>query len=144
MNPSNIVNTRIERLTEGLSGAVHQSGGAQFALMLSMISESELLSHRLAAGEEQTPETPYLQSRDELYTPEIVARLNQGLNAGQSGEVQLLLSWLDTVPLAGRLKPSVDGAMAADNQLPLPQAALLARRYDLLEEISESRPEAAA
>lgn len=134
MQTPEIVLNRIDQLTEGLSPAVQKAGGAQFALLLSMIAESQAQAYRLtvaAASEAEQRDTP---QRLDLYTPELVGRLNESLKNGSMGDVYLLLSWLETAPLRGRALPSE----ASETAVSLPQAALMAKKYSVLDEINES------
>ncbi|OMH39068.1 hypothetical protein [Motiliproteus sp. MSK22-1] len=144
MKANEIVHARIDALTGGLGSAIRKTDGAQFALMLSMISESKhLVSHLEAASQDSLP-SEQVESRDELYTSEVVGRLNNALRKGNMGDLQLLISWLDTVPLEGRQRPVQRGAEIGEGNVPLSQAAVLAGRYSMLEEIKDSRLRVAA
>ena len=141
MQTTEVVHARIDALNEGLSSAVRKTDGAQFALMLSMISESQAQVSQLESKADEDVVSSAISSRDELYTAEIVGRLNQAFHRGEAGELALLISWLESVPLEGRRRPPVESSAAqlGADQMPLSQAAVLARRYGMLDEIRESR-----
>ncbi|MEH6625960.1 MAG: hypothetical protein V7739_05930 [Motiliproteus sp.] len=142
MQTNEVVHARIDALTAGLSNAVRATGGAEFALMLSMISESQVLAKQMTEGVGVDTPPAQISNRDQLYTGDVVERLNRSLKGGQLGELQLLLSWLETVPLQGRTLPLV--VSEAPTGIPVAQAALLARQYSMLDEVSDSRLRLAA
>lgn len=97
MNPSErhcmqteIIQSRIEGYTSTLPKAVQSSQGAQFALLLSLIStnqsnsqtyEPSSASQQNASGEGfALPQASTYPSVDELHTPELVERLNLSVN----------------------------------------------------------------
>lgn len=136
---SQLLLQRIDRLTGELNPAVGHAGGAQFALMLSMIYQAQQLvaGERLADASEQGGAGLYSH-----YTPELVGRLGQALQAGQRGELAMLVSWLDTYPA----RETMQHAEEVERDMPstLAQSALLAKRYGLLEEIQQSQLSIAA
>ncbi len=142
MQTNEVVHARIDALTAGLSSAVRQTGGADFALMLSMISESQVLAKQLTEDVDGGVLAAEVSSRDQLYSSDIVGKLNQSLKDGQLGELQLLVSWLETVPLQGRVASLPN--LEADAGVPMAQAALLARQYGMLDEVSDARLSLAA
>ena len=144
MKANEIVHARIDALTGGLAGAVRKTDGAQFALMLSMISESKQLVSRLEVASQDSLPSEQIESRDELYTSELVGRLNNALRKGNMGDLQLLISWLDTVPLEGRQRALQSEGDVSEANVPLSQAAVLAGRYSMLDEIKDSRLRIAA
>ncbi len=107
-----------------------------------MISASQQQANGLAAqAAQQDPEgesarfqlaaeNQPLTSRDQLYQPETLARLNDSLHKGYWGDFHLLLSWLDTVPLQGRVRRFSVGPSAPG--VGLSQAAVLGSGADLL------------
>lgn len=133
MQTPEIILSRIDHLHEGLSQAVQKPGGAQFALMLSMIRDSQ--SQALNAGSGDDSESAALPQRNNLYTPELVGRLNQSLRSGLMGDVHLQLSWLDTAPLRKAVSEVDNGSSVVS----LSQAAVLAKQYTALDEAKESR-----
>jgi len=144
MTPSapDILLQRIDRLTGQLNPSVARAGGAQFALMLSMIYQAQQLVVGAAASGSAAPGaarlTPFPQ-----YTPAMVARLGSALQAGQRGELAMLVSWLDSVPV--KLGPSGPASERdAEVRPSLAQAALLAKSYSLLDEIKQSSLSVAA
>jgi hypothetical protein len=144
MNAVDVVDSRIDLLTASLNPAVRAIGGAQFSLMLSMISESHHQAQRLKSMESADALGAAEMSRMDLYTPEVVGELNRSLHDRHRGALHLTISWLDTVPLRGRLKPVMEGAGHLEG-VPLRQAALLAKtRYAMIDEINDSRRQGSA
>lgn len=153
--PELILN-RIERLNEGLSQSVKSTGGADFAMLLSMISASQQQANGLTTQTSQqdaedrvgrfqlAAENEAVSSRDQLYQPETLARLNDSLRKGYLGDFHLLLSWLDTVPLEGRVRrfslgPSTPGVGFSQAAVLGSGADLLAKSgYLMLDEIERS------
>ncbi|WP_114697239.1 hypothetical protein [Motiliproteus coralliicola] len=145
MRSEEIVNARIEALHAGVSPAVRRSDGAQFAMMLSMISASQDWARQLSGGPSQDSEVPSKLDRNHLYTPELVGRMGQALQQDRPGDLQMLVSWLDTVPLSGRFRaPAAVQQESSGEQLPLSQAAVLAKGYDMVDEIRQSSLQVAA
>lgn len=136
---SQLLLQRIDRLTGELNPAVSRAGGAQFALMLSMIYQAQQLvaGERLADATEQGGAGLYSH-----YTPQLVGRLGQALQAGQRGELAMLVSWLDTYPA----RETMLHAEEVEREMPssLAQSVLLAKRYGLLDEIRQSKHSIAA
>ncbi len=146
MRPSEVVHARVDALTEGLTTAVRKTDGAQFALMLSMISESQTLAQTLEKIAEtgSEPAAQAIENRDELYTPEIVGRLSTALQQGRGGDLQMMLSWLETVPLSGRSRPRPALPAGEQSGVSFSQAAVMAAQYGVLDEIRDSRVRLAA
>ena len=146
MRPEEILNARIEALHSGVNSAVQRPDGAQFALMLSMIAASQELAQQLgdkAAGVEA--QIDLLADRLKLYTPELVGQMAQAVKDQRPGDMQLWISWLDTVPLeVGLSKAKRADAEVDQAALPLSQAAVLAKRYHMLDEIRDSSLQVAA
>lgn len=132
MQASDILLSRIDHLNEGLSLAVQKPGGAQFALMLSMIRDSQ---PQLLVKNDGESEPDSLLQRNSLYTPELVGRLNQSLRSGFMGDVYLHLSWLEMAPL----RKGASQADSSNSVISLSQAAVLAKQYTALDEARESR-----
>ncbi len=145
MRPEEIINARIETLHAGVRTAVQRPDGAQFALMLSMISASQELAQQLAAKEQSGDGAAASVDRDDLYTPEMVGQMAGALQDGRSGDLQMWVSWLETVP-PGLIKKRLSAAAVPANvdAVPLSQAAVLAKRYHMLDEIRQSRVKIAA
>ncbi|MCW8885874.1 MAG: hypothetical protein OQK12_11565 [Motiliproteus sp.] len=142
MKTSEVVHARIDALTAGLSHAVQETGGARFALMLSMISESQTLAHKLGDESEKIDLPDPLSGRSQLYDAEVVGRLNQSLKEGNWGDLHLMLSWLETVPLQGRqLQPLPNND---EEGMAFSQAAVLAKHYGMVDEVKQSRLSVAA
>ncbi|WP_421868754.1 hypothetical protein [Motiliproteus sp.] len=145
MRSEEIVNARIEALHAGVSPAVRRSDGAQFAMMLSMISASQDWARQLSSEPASEADVPSRLDRNHLYTPELVGRMGQALQDERPGDLQMLVSWLDTVPLSGRYAATVAAEDSeSSDQLPLSQAAVLAKGYDMVGEIQESSVQVAA
>lgn len=140
MQTPDILISRIEHLNEGLSQAVQAPGGAQFAMMLSMLWDSQYQGQTASVPVDGTNGVETLPQRNDLYTPELVGRMNQSLRSGLMGDVYLHLSWLDTAPL----RHMVSQAESSDSSVPLPQAAVLAKQYTVLDEVRESQHRIAA
>ncbi|MEH6825482.1 MAG: hypothetical protein V7629_16405 [Motiliproteus sp.] len=147
MRPEEIVNARIDALHAGVNPAVRHTDGAQFALMLSMISASQDWAQQLALrdpGSDSGGEpAAAIVDRSQLYTPEMAGEMARALQEGRTGDLQMQLSWLDSVPLQRR--PGAVSAASVDSAaVPLSQAAVLAKRYDLVGEVRQSRVQLAA
>lgn len=138
MQTPDILLSRIDHLNEGLSLAVQKPGGAQFALMLSMIRDSQSQSFAVKNADSGEPDA--LLQRNSLYTPELVGRLNESLRSGLMGDVYLHLSWLEMAPLR-KVSSQADKSSAV---VSLPQAAVLAKQYTALDEAKESQHQIAA
>lgn len=140
MQTPEIILSRIDHLQEGLSQAVNEPGGARFALMLSMIWDSDLQARQAGSQGQDGQGALSPVNRLNLYTPELVGRLNASFHQGNMGDVHLLLSWLETAPLS-RLPLAVE---ATTNSVPIEQAAVMAKKYTVLDEIHESQHRIAA
>ncbi len=85
-----IIESRIEGYTSTLPKAVQSSQGAQFALLLSLISTNQSNGERYQATAQNRQETSgdgfslpqanTYPSVEELHTPELVGRLNHSVN----------------------------------------------------------------
>ncbi len=138
MKAIDVIDARIDSLTAGLTPAVQRVGGAQFALMLSMISESQQLRQRLDYVEPDG-DLQAVRQREDLYTPAMVGQMNEALRDKRLGDLHMWVSWADTVPLTGRLRPRIDADVPEVGVVSAAQAAVLAGRYGMLDEITESR-----
>ncbi|MEH6472797.1 MAG: hypothetical protein V7752_16275 [Halopseudomonas sp.] len=143
MRPEEIVNARIDALHAGVNPAVQRAGGAQFALMLSMISASQEWAQQLSLQAQEAGPEIVSGDRNQLYTPELVGDMARALQEGRPGDLQMWVSWLDTVPLGGRVKSTSESAVSAD-AVPLSQAAVLAKHYGMVDEVRQSRVQLAA
>jgi len=132
---------RIDQLTGQLNPTVGRAGGAQFALMLSLIHQAQQLVIGRTASERDGAAVRsgglYAQ-----YSPGLVARMGRALQAGQRGELAMLISWADSVPARGVAPPAE--AVPAELPSSLAQAALMAKSYGLLDEIHQSKLSVAA
>ncbi|WP_207062347.1 hypothetical protein [Motiliproteus sp. SC1-56] len=135
MKPAEILTSRIDSLNEALNPAVRRTGGAEFALMLSMIAESQALAQRLQRAEADDGPAA-VATRDQLYDERLVGMMSGGLARQQLGDLHMAVSWVETVPLSGR--------RSASAEQPLLGAALGVKAYSLLDEIQESRARVAA
>jgi hypothetical protein len=145
MRPEEIINARIESLHTGVNSAVQRPDGAQFALMLSMISASQEWAQQLAAKSDAQVDEAAAWDRNDLYTPEIVGQMAGALQDGRIGDLQMWVSWLETVPPGLIQKRLSDAAVSPQaDAVPLSQAAVLAKRYHMLDEIKQSRVKIAA
>lgn len=138
MRPEEIVNARIDALHAGVNPAVQRAGGAQFALMLSMISASQEWAQQLSLRAQSAEPVTQLVDRNQLYTPEIAGDMARALREGRPGDLHMWLSWLDSKPLS-RLARSAFESVTEVGAVPLSQAAVLAKRYDLVDEVRQSR-----
>lgn len=99
-----VVETRIERCQAGLPQAVQSTDGAHFRMLLSLINSNQAYeyggSKPAQAGEGfELPETQSAlkyPEADQLYTSEVVGRMNSSFNSGARGEFAYTCSWVDT------------------------------------------------
>lgn len=132
------IQNRIETLTATLPQAVQSSNGAQFALMLSLISANQEIYTPQAAsavgdGSFQLPqaEANHYPDPNEFYTPPVVDRLNHAVNGAEWGEYAYLVSQVD---LQSRIPRS--SRIATDQ---FEQVALQSSGRMMLETIEQSR-----
>ncbi|MEH6648573.1 MAG: hypothetical protein V7707_00950 [Motiliproteus sp.] len=145
MRPEEIINARIESLHTGVNSAVQRPDGAQFALMLSMISASQEWAQQLAAKADDGVEDSAAWDRNDLYTPEMVGQMAGALQDGRIGDLQMWVSWLETVPPGLIRRRLTDASANPQNEsVPLSQAAVLAKRYHMVDEVKQSRVKIAA
>lgn len=145
MRPEEIINARIESLHTGVNSAVRRPDGAQFALMLSMISASQEWAQQLAARPVDDASEAMPLDRNDLYTPQMVGQMAEALQDGRIGDLQMWVSWLETVPPGLIRKRLTDAAVPPQTEsVPLSQAAVLAKRYHMVDEIKQSRVKIAA
>ncbi|GGO86791.1 hypothetical protein GCM10011348_38500 [Marinobacterium nitratireducens] len=93
------IQSRIENLTAGLTPAVQAGQGAQFSLLLSLISVNQqqytpAQPPPAQGAVEPAPEPRYPDPRS-FYTEAFTERLNRSLRQSQPGEFALLCSYLD-------------------------------------------------
>lgn len=143
MRPEEIINARIDALHAGVNPAVRRADGAQFALMLSMISASQEWSQQLSLRDQGEKADSRAADRNRLYTPEIAGTMAQALKEGRLGDLHMWISWLDTMPLNRKVQPLLE-SVAGSEVVPLSQAAVLAKRYDMVDEVRQSRVQLAA
>ncbi|MFT6916345.1 MAG: hypothetical protein ACJAWL_002679 [Motiliproteus sp.] len=137
MRPFDIINARIDALQAGVNPAVRRTDGAQFALMLSMISASQEWAQQLSL-QDRSAEGAQQVDRNQLYTPEMAGDMARSLLEGRPGDLHMWLSWLETKPMSRVASPALESIAAADT-VPLSQAAVLAKRYDMVGEVRQSR-----
>lgn len=151
MKPEEIAIARIEALHQSANPTVQRAAGAQFALTLSMIAASQEWAQQLAVraeGSEPAGPADTLQ-RDHLYSPGMVGQMAKALQDGYPGDVQMQVSWVETMPpgLVAKLAQTrrLEQKTVSDaDAVPLAQAALLAKRYHMLDEIRDSAMRVAA
>ena len=108
-----------------------------------MISASQEWSQQLTLrGQSLESESPGVD-RNQLYTPEMAGDMARALQEGRPGDLQMWISWLETVPMR-RLSQTASESAAVSDAVPLSQAAVLAKRYDLVDEVRQSRVQLAA
>ena len=131
------IQQRIESYTAALPQAVQSPNGARFAMLLSLIASNQEI-YRPPAGAE-TPEERFEMDAstltypdpNELYSEDLVERLNHSINAGERGEYAYLVSYLDT-----RAQLPRNGAAAGDD---FQQLALTSSGRMMLDTIDRSR-----
>lgn len=108
------IEQRIEQYTSSLSQAVQEGRGAQFSMLLSLITASEDLaakqSYRQTSSFELPVQTLSYPDPDSLYDEEIVGRLNQAVHNAQYGDLAYLRSHLDV-----RANTPANSAVVLDN-----------------------------
>lgn len=137
MRPEEIINARIDALHARVNPAVQRTDGAQFALMLSMISASQDWAQQLSLRA-QTESVEPVVDRNQLYTPKLAGDMARALREGRPGDLHMWLSWIDTMPLTRLTRSTVESADDV-GAVPLSQAAVLAKRYDLVDEVRQSQ-----
>jgi hypothetical protein len=133
------IQNRIETYTCGLAPAVQAGNGAEFSLLLSLISVNQLQYRALPAQplvEASLPAQPGFLDPNTLYTPELTGQLNQAVSQRQTGDFALLRSYLDT---AARTPGQVRQA-----QDQFEQVALLSSGRLMLDQIAGSRVQLSA
>jgi hypothetical protein len=133
------IQNRIETYTCGLAPAVQAGNGAEFSLLLSLISVNQLQYRALPAQplvEAALPAQPGFPDPNTLYTPELTGQLNQAVSQRQTGDFALLRSYLDT---AARTPGQVRQA-----QDQFEQVALLSSGRLMLDQIAGSRVQLSA
>ena len=96
------IQARIETYTSSLPQAVTASHGAQFAMLLSLISTNQSNSYEYSSQAVQQergegfalPEERY-PSIDELHTPYLIERLNHSVNDNLPGDFAYINSHID-------------------------------------------------
>ena len=98
------IQTRIETYTSSLPQAVQSPHGAQFAMLLSLISTNQSNSYQYSSQSVESPrgegfvlpaETTY-PGIDELHTPYLVERLNHSVNDNIRGDFAYINSHIET------------------------------------------------
>ncbi len=87
---------RIEGYTSSLTHAVNEGRGAQFSMLLSLISAAEYQTQKGRASTQgfslPEPELPEYPDPDSLYSGEVVNRLNSAVRKNHPGDFAYLLS----------------------------------------------------
>ncbi|MCV6589782.1 MAG: hypothetical protein OIF57_12225 [Marinobacterium sp.] len=91
------ITNRIESFTGNLTSAVQGGNGAQFSMLLSLISTNQEYYRPESSrngGDFQLPEPEQDSYIDpnELHTPQVVDRLNHSINDGLAGDYAYLVS----------------------------------------------------
>lgn len=93
------IEQQIETYTSSLAHAVHEGRGAEFSMLLSLITTSENLASKKAqhsTAEFSLPDTELsYPDPDSLYSGEIVERLNRAVNEERPGDFAYLVSHLN-------------------------------------------------
>nr|WP_067298062.1 hypothetical protein [Marinobacterium profundum] len=133
------IQNRIETYTSGLTPAVQSGNGAEFSLLLSLISVNQLQYRALPAQsllEAPVSAQPGFPDPNALYTPELTGQLNQAVSEHQTGDFAMLRSYLDT---AGRTP-----GQARQAQDQFEQVALMSSGRLMLDQIVGSRVQLSA
>ncbi|MBY4678037.1 hypothetical protein [Marinobacterium arenosum] len=136
------IESRIENYTSNLSQAVQGGSGAQFSMLLSMISANQDLYRPIEArpASDARFELPESQSAypdfDELNTPAVVDRLNHSINEQRRGDYAYLVSHIHTEAMMPR-----DARRGADY---FAKVALMSTGRLMLDEIDSSRQQISA
>lgn len=104
------IQARIETYTSSLPQAVQSPHGAQFAMLLSLISTNQSNSYQYSSQAIQQksgegfslPEEDRYPSIDELHTPYLVERLNHSVNDNIPGDFAYINSYIETRALTTR------------------------------------------
>lgn len=137
------IQSRIETYTSSLPQAVQSSHGAQFAMLLSLISTnrengggvfaphlSESASSNVS-GEFALPDAVTYPTVDELHTPELVGRLNHAVNDNLPGDFAYVNSHIFTRAQASQNRTNIADEFA--------KMSLMSAGKLMLSHISESR-----
>jgi hypothetical protein len=131
---SDPIQNRIETFTCGLTPAVQSGNGAEFSLLLSLISVNQLQYRALPAQplvDTPAPVPASFPEPNNLYTPALAGQFNQALSEQQAGEFAMLCSYLDTAA-----RTPVQARQAQDQ---FEQVALMSSGRLLLDQIAASR-----
>ncbi|MEH6577992.1 MAG: hypothetical protein V7731_13035 [Amphritea sp.] len=94
------IEQRIENYTSSLSQAVQEGRGAQFSMLLSLITASEDLALKQAVRGSEKFELPQqalsYPDPDSFYSQEIVGRLNRSVSEERLGDFAYLRSHLES------------------------------------------------
>jgi len=128
------IQSRIETYTCGLTPAVQSGNGAEFSLLLSLISVNQQQYRPQSPAplvESLQPAGAVFPDPNALYTPELAGRLNRAVHDRQAGEVAMLCSYLDTAA-----RTPAQARQARDQ---FEQVALMSSGRPLLDQIAASR-----
>lgn len=131
---TDLIQNRIETYTSGLTPAVQAGNGAEFSLLLSLISVNQQ-QYRTLEAPPRADTMPQAEAAfpdpNAFYTAELTEQLNQAVHSGQAGEFAMLRSYLDT---AARMPAQ---ARQAPDQFE--QVALMSSGRLMLDQIAGSR-----
>ncbi len=102
------IQTRIETYTSSLPQAVQSPHGAQFAMLLSLISTNQSNSYEYSSQSVEPlrgegfvlPQETTYPGIDELHTPYLVERLNHSVNDNIPGDFAYINSHIETRALS--------------------------------------------
>jgi len=135
------IQNRIESFTTNLTSAVQGGNGAQFSMLLSLISTNQEFyrpEQQRTGGDFSLPEPEvdaYVDPND-LHTSEVVDRLNHSINDNIRGDYAYLVSHIHTESATPR-----SSRRAADN---FAKVSLMSAGKLMLDEIAVSRQQIAA
>ncbi|MGB1238372.1 MAG: hypothetical protein ACPG4U_09200 [Pseudomonadales bacterium] len=100
MQTDQIQQTRIETYTASLPGAIQGANGAQFAMLLSLITANQNITPSFALPGAiqpvQEPQQPSYPTEVEVNKPYLVDRLNQAVHNLRFGDFAYINSFIET------------------------------------------------
>ncbi len=92
---------RIETYTASLPGAIQGANGAQFAMLLSLITANQdsvpVFKLPVAVQSEQSPVQSVYPSEVEVNKPQLVERLNNAIHQLRFGDFAFINSFIETI-----------------------------------------------
>lgn len=130
------IQARIESYTSNLTQAIQGGSGAQFSLLLSMISANQELFQPAPASASGTGfalpvEVPEYPDPNTLYTPQVTERFNHSVNDHLRGDFAYLNAYVDT---GSRTPRNLSRALDSFEKV-----SLMAAGKMMLSEINSSR-----